>query len=283
MKLVRVFPRRTSATPTDPLSFDGKYKPTFWDGCDEVHVSVSFTWDKPLAEYLADLWAPYCNNNVKLGGPAYDDPGGEFEPGKYLGYGWVITSRGCPNRCWYCPAWKREGTEVRELQIKDGWIVQDNNLLATSWEHQIKVFDMLARQPHGARFTGGLEARRFTIKHAYEIKKLHPESVWFAYDKKLDWDPLVSACDTLHDHGLLPTKGHSFRCYVLIGYEGDTAKAAEERMKKVMRLGLMPHAMLLNKGDKNYMDPDWKKWVHFQRMWANPIIVGKKMSNHRRS
>ncbi len=44
MRLIRVFPRRTSLTPTDSMSFIGD-PPTILPEADEVHVSVTFTWD----------------------------------------------------------------------------------------------------------------------------------------------------------------------------------------------------------------------------------------------
>ena len=48
----------------------------------------------------------------------------------YMKPGYVITSRGCPNRCWFCAVPKREGYQLRELPVTDGWIVADDNLLA---------------------------------------------------------------------------------------------------------------------------------------------------------
>lgn len=51
MKIARVFPRETTATPKDQLSFIA-CPPPFYAECEEVHVSVLFTWDLPFAEYL---------------------------------------------------------------------------------------------------------------------------------------------------------------------------------------------------------------------------------------
>jgi len=50
---------------------------------DEVHISCTFTWDKPEAERLKMAWGQYYPV-VKIGGPAYDDPGNGFTPGFYL-------------------------------------------------------------------------------------------------------------------------------------------------------------------------------------------------------
>ena len=57
---------------------------------------------------------------VHMGGPAFNMPGGDFVPGMYLKKGYVITSRGCPNRCWFCSVPRREGGRLRELPITEG-------------------------------------------------------------------------------------------------------------------------------------------------------------------
>jgi hypothetical protein len=72
---------------------------------DEIHVDRTFTWDKPAAEWLAKQWRAVAP--TKLGGVAYGDPGHEFIPGRYIKLGYGFTSRGCPRRCWFCSAWKR--------------------------------------------------------------------------------------------------------------------------------------------------------------------------------
>jgi len=110
MKTIRVFPRRTAATPDDYL-VRVACPPCFFDEADEVHVSVLFTEDIPVAERLAEMWRHVAP--VSIGGPAYKDHGGDFVPGMYVKKGYVITSRGCPNSCWFCAAWRNEGRAVR--------------------------------------------------------------------------------------------------------------------------------------------------------------------------
>ena len=97
-KIARVFPRKTNASPEDEYSFfdaPGMFLPEI----DEVHISVAFTYDLPRAEILAKAWEHIAP--VGIGGPAMGEAGGEFIPGMYLKPGYVITSRGCPNRCWF--------------------------------------------------------------------------------------------------------------------------------------------------------------------------------------
>lgn len=264
MKIIRVFPRRTNATPDDE-DVRVATVPGMFDEADEVHVSVTFDRDKNYGEYLAHQWESVAP--VSIGGPAYGDPGGEFVPGMYLKQGYVITSRGCPNKCWFCRAWRNEG-DIRELAVKDGCNVLDNNLLATSENHQQAVFKMLARQPHKPRFTGGLEALRFTEWHANWLAKLKPAVAFFAYDTPDDYEPLVNAAKMLSDTGLL-SGSHSMRCYVLIGYNGDTIEKAEKRLMDTLNLGYMPMSMLFDNGDR--------EWKRFHREWARPTIVGSKM------
>jgi hypothetical protein len=186
----------------------------------------------------------------------------------YLKKGHVITSRGCPNKCWFCDVPKREGN-IRELQVHDGYIVQDSNLLATSREHQVKVFEMLARQHEKPRFNGGLEAALLNDWHCGWLKKLRPTSMWFAYDTPNDYEPLVYAGRMLKNHGVL--KGRNAMCFVLIGYKGDTIEKAERRLWATIDAGFMPQAMLFNRVED-------KTWRRFQREWANRIIVGSKMT-----
>jgi hypothetical protein len=221
---------------------------------------------------LAQAWRA-VTDQVIVGGPAYDDPGGEFTPGLYLRNGYVMTSRGCPNRCWFCSVPRREGI-IREIAIKDGWNVLDSNLLACSRPHIEQVFEMLQRQPKRPRFTGGLEAARLEPWHVEWLAKLHPETAWFAYDTRGDWGPLVQAADLLKEYELL-TPHHSYRCYVLIGWLQDTIDKAEKRLQDVAKLGIMPMAMLYDHGA--HKDSDREQWVSFAREWANPWIVGTKM------
>jgi hypothetical protein len=275
MRIIRVFPRRTNATPDDDMVRVGTV-PGMFDEADEVHLSVSFEWDKPAAELLAHQWEAVAP--VKIGGPAYEDPGGEFTPGLYIKRGYVITSRGCPNRCWFCRAWRNEGNEVRELTIHDGYNVLDNNLLACSREHQERVFQMLQKQPERARFTGGLEPKRFTAWHAEWLLNLKPEVAFFAYDTPDDREHILNSARILRDSGIIRHGNHSMRCYVLIGFNGDTIESAESRLRETMNAGYMPMAMLYDKGRQV---TDRVTWNRFQREWANTTIVGSKMTEGR--
>ncbi len=178
--MIRVFPRKTKATPTGA----GVYltgPPMFKLKERKVWVSCTFTDDRGRAEALAEQWR-MKGYEVMIGGPAYDDSGSEFIPGIFLKRGWVITSRGCNNDCSYCTVHTREGS-IRELPITEGWNVADNNLLQCSEKHIRAVFKMLKRQPQQALFTGGLDASELKAWHVDLLLGLNPKKIYFAYDK----------------------------------------------------------------------------------------------------
>ena len=265
MRIARVFPRKTSATPVDELSFfdgPGLFPPKV----DEVHVSVTFSWDIPRAEWLAKQWEGVAP--VKIGGPAMGTTGLDFIPGIYLKHGYVITSRGCPNRCWFCDVWKRDGG-IRELTITDGTNILDDNLLACSEKHIRGVFSMLRRY-RGKRieFTGGLEAARLRDWHVELLRDIRPKQMFFSYDTKDDYEPLVEAGKMLLGAGWT-TASKTLRAYVLIGYKRDTFESAEKRLRKTVRAGFTPMAMLW-RGRDGKTDPSWKR---FQRRWCRPAMI----------
>lgn len=268
--MIRVFPRKTNAVPCDDkVYFSGPPLIQLEDR--EVHVSCTFTWDKPRAEALAEQWATQ-GYEVKIGGPAYDDPGSEFVPGRYVKYGYVITSRGCNNHCWFCYAWKREG-KIRELPISDGWRVLDSNLLQCSESHIRGVFSMLKRQPMPIGLVGGLEARALRDWHVELLAELTISQCYFAYDTPDDYAPLRRAAKMMFTAGKWRPASHRLCCYVLVGFKGDIIDSAHSRIRKVMDLGFMPFAMLY-RGDDGYRNPDW---VSFQAQWASPTkIYGAK-------
>ena len=268
-KIIRVFPRKTNATPDDDLVRIGVV-PTLFDEADEIHVSVTFTWDLPLAEKLAKAWAPVAP--VRVGGPATGEKGGEFTPGMYVKPGYLIHSRGCPNSCWFCC--ERE-TELKLLTIHEGYNDISSNLLACPDDHIKNVFAAMQRGKkiygHPIEFTGGLEAKRLEWWHVQELKKLHPKQLFFAYDTSDDWHWLYAAGWMLIAGGFT-LASHALRAYVLCGYPKDTFAAAEMRMRETMQAGFMPMAMV-------YRDAEGNKpsgWAAWQRQWARPSIMAGK-------
>jgi len=264
MKVLRIFPRKTRATPDDEFAIINR-NPELFDEADKINISVAFTYDIPIAEKLYNEWKHVAP--VEIGGPALNSIGTEFEPGMYLKNGYTITSRGCTNKCWFCSVWKRE-PEVKELIIKPGWIIQDDNLLACSDQHIRSVFEMLKLQPKPAVFSGGIEAKLLKSWHVDLFSKIRLEQLFCAYDTPDDLDPLIEAGKLLKPANIT-YETRKARCYVLIGYPTDTFDKALIRIEQTVRAGFFPFAMLW-RNEKGIVNTNWKK---FQREYANPIIT----------
>lgn len=270
-RILRVFPSRTSMTPTDPLAFVGEpplFRPEVGD-VDEVHISVTFTWDVEEGHRLRDAWAQHYAI-VKIGGPAIDtEPPGEFIPGLYVKSGVTITSRGCPRRCPWCFVPKREGA-VRELEIKPGWIVQDNNLLATSRGHQERVFEMLRTQERLVSFPGGLDSRLIDDWTTDQLRTLTIGQVFFAADSEAGLGNLEGIRERL---SFLSRR--QLRCYVLIGFGGESYEKARARLEAVWGMGFMPFAQLYrdtmhNTAHRIRYSTEWRALA---RLWSRPAAM----------
>ena len=271
MKIARVFPRRTAATPDDALAFTTS-PPKELPDIDEVHVSISFSYDLPRAEQLAEAWRR-PGVPVKLGGPATGEAGGDFTPGMYLKKGYVITSRGCPNEkgCWFCDVPKREGP-LRELPVTEGANLLDDNILACSEGHIRKVFAVLGRQSERPKLTGGLDSAKLTAWHVDLIREARVQRMYFACDTPGEYEPLVAAGKLLRDGGISKAS-HRAACYVLIGYPMDSFDAAEKRLRDVWAAGFVPYGMLY----RNTSGETEHSWRQFQREWIRPAIIFSKL------
>ncbi len=280
MKIIRVFPRRTQATPTDVLTFIGG-PPFDLPDADEVHVSCTFTWDIEYAQKLQRLWDVFYP--TKLGGPAFGDVGDDFTPGKYLKNGYVITSRGCPKHCEFCLVPKREGG-LKLLQIKDGFNILDNNLLACPRNHIEAVLDMLERQHESAKFTGGLDV--FLMKDWFidRLLKLRLKIVYIAYDHPKQRKVVERVVKTILDKAGWSdgTARNKLGCYTLIGYKGDSLEAAKERLEWVTNLKILafpmyyqPPGYVLRKPSRvwyNLMRTYLRPWIRYSKDYQDEII-----------
>lgn len=257
--MIRVFPYKTQWTPTDELAFFGD-PPLIRPENQPVKISVTFTWHLREAKRLLLAWSQYYDD-VKIGGPAFNDPGSEFTPGMFLKEGCTITSRGCPKSCGWCVVPFREG-KIRELQIKPGWIVQDNNLLACSESHIRRVFDMLRAQQRRIYFNGGLDKHFLKDWHRDLFDSIRIGELWFACDVSQDL-PWLERANKILDG--IPLRKR--RCYTMIGYNGESLYDAEKRIERVFQLGFMPFCQLYQPDETKIYSEPWRK---LNRKWARP-------------
>ena len=216
--MIRVFPRRTKWTPTDDKSFVGD-PPLIRPIDNMVMVSVLFTWDILEGKRLVKAWSQYYDN-VIIGGPAFGSVAEEFIPGQFIKDGVTITSRGCIRNCPWCFVPSREGI-IKEISIKNGYIIQDNNLLACSRSHIENVFVMLRSQKEGIQFKGGLDSRLLKQWHVDLFNTIKVSEFWFACDEYRSLDHLYRVADLMADY---PSKKK--RCFVMIGYDSEPIGAA---------------------------------------------------------
>lgn len=241
MKIIRVFPRRTSMTPRDDYAFVGD-PPLLRPQADEVHVSCTFTWDMKEAERLWQSWKRYYPA-VRVGGVAYSGllsrkvGAGEFVPGRYVRDGVTITSRGCNN-------------------------LIDNNLLQCSKPHLDKVFDML-RSQHAIKLSGGLQASLLTDSIADSLRGLRIKELFFACDTRSALKPLERARKMLEGFTI-----EQLRAYVMLAYAGETMIEAGERLRAVWNLGFMPFAQLYQPPGQHIAYS--KEWRRLAKLWSRP-------------
>lgn len=252
-----------------PLDKDAYFnKPDlFTPNYDEIHISVSFSWDIEKARWLKEQWGYIAP--VKIGGPSIDgEPTNGFKAGVYLKKGTTITSRGCPNHCPWC--FVRRGL-IELDNFPEGNVIQDNNLLACSDDHLNKVFQMLSHQKR-IDFCGGLEPSRITDKIIDKLRGLSVYQLWLSYDQADAEKPLTKAIEKLKKH----FRRNQIRCYVLIGFYGDDLESAEARLKKALDLGALPFAMRYRAPKTEWKDSflfNAREWNLLARKWTRPAIM----------
>lgn len=271
--LIRVFPSRTHFTPTDDLAFVGDPPlPGFRPEQAEVAVSCTFTWDLAEAERLVAAWGQYYPD-VKLGGPAVGiHRGGCFVPGRFVKAGVTFTSRGCNSACSFCLVRHREG-KLRELRhFATGNIIQDNNFLQTSPDHQERVIAMLRRQRKGAVFAGGLDKYRITDRFIELLQTIKVADVFLAYDNEKELPALQAAAEKLAFLGR-----ERLRCYVLLAFkDDDTPEAGEHRLRQAWQAGVMPFPMLYQPPGPTKRNYKGTAWQRLASAWR-PARAKKRM------
>jgi len=274
MRILRVFPRRTSSTPKDELVVIGY--PELWrPEVDEVHISCVFTWDKDYCEWLKREWSQYYPR-VKIGGPAYGLNGDEFLAGRYIKKGITFTSRGCNFKCPWCLVPEIEGKFRVLKNIVPGNIIQDNNILLSNKDHLAKVFSMLKTQ-RAIRFLGGLDVRLLKNWHVEELKSLSIKELWLALDS---WDTepqFTRAVEKLKRAGF---SRNQIRCYVLAGFD-EPIQESKARLRFVYNGGALPFVQLYQAplSIKRMAGERFREDNLFIRKWSRPAII-KSMMEH---
>lgn len=161
---------------------------------------------------------------------------------------------------------------MRELEIKPGWIVQDNNLLACSDDHIELVFTMLEKQPKAAVFSGGLDSGLLRKWHVDRLRDMRVSELWFACDRSNSLDSLKRVMDMV---GCFPQDKR--RCYVMVGFSGESLEEAEGRLESVYAMGFLPFAQLYRSESDRVPDAGYSsEWKALARKWSRPAAYRSK-------
>lgn len=257
----------------------GIFLPDVWDA-DKVYFSVIFTWDLPKMVENVNLMKEQ-GPEIEIGGPAATalpeyvlaktdimpaqglDERFEHIPGDYEA---VFTSRGCPRGCHFCIVQKVEGRRMIEyddfpIPVGSNPWVMDNNILATSWEHQ-RLFVNRLKSIKNLDINSGFDCRIFVndMEKYYNLySQLKLERWRFAYDKEEEREPVRLCAEYLHSKGVRYSQISVF-CLVGDYMQGDTFEKAKERLQFLVDIETSPYPMRYRPLDsltRDYTPPFW--------------------------
>lgn len=274
MRVLRVFPRKTSFTPEDDLVIIGSPESRKPLG-DQVHISCVFSWDRTYCEELKKQWSQYYPI-VKVGGPAYELDEDGFVPGRYIKKGIIFTSRGCNFSCPWCLVPEMEGRFRALKEIAVGNVIQDNNILLANKHHLRKVFRMLKTQ-RGIRFLGGLDIRELNDWHIEELRDLRIKELWLALDSEIWKVRFRKVVQKLKNAGF---RRNQIRCYVLAGFN-EPIQESEKRLRFAYECGALPFVQVYQplSPSKRMAGERSREDNLFVRRWSRPAIIKTVMAS----
>ena len=260
---------------------------------DKVHASVLFTWNKPKAEALKNIF-----QDIEFGGTGWDLKktlpdeieaqrpdydlytvkdlmprlGGIMSKEKRLekattlvnaGIGFI--NRGCPNRCKFCKVPDKEGPLRKVAEIKDlinprssTLILLDNNFSASP-DFFEKVKEIKERNLT-IDITQGIDVRTMTPEIAKALSELkHLRSLHYAFDQPAQERMVMNGIDILSQY---VTKWRHL-CFVLVGFNSSFDEDMH-RYRKLTEAGVDPFIMV-------YERQNDVRLRHFAR-WINARI-----------
>lgn len=236
-------------------------------------ISFVFTWQYQLALQMAhDIGTDI------IGGPGAKMLGTNFPSSsdilKYHNSLATFTTRGCPNRCSFCAVPKLEGGFVELNNWRPAPIICDNNILASSMKHFIRVIDSVI-QFGWIDFNQGLDCSLLKSEHLEHIARVRKPMIRFAFDNTKYESTFFDAITLTKSYGF-----KDIRSYVLIGYR-DTPSDALYRLNFCKDLGVWPNPMRYQPIDtlekNSYVEKGWTDYElkRMMKYWANLRITNK--------
>lgn len=264
-------------------------------GVDKVYFSVIFTWDLPDMINQVNLVRTW-GKEVEIGGPAatfmhkyihtqtgiephcgLDERFEHIPPLSWLknyrpnmtggDYKLTFTQRGCPHRCAFCGVKKVEPVALEYDDFPMAPMIGDNNILATSWEHQELVVNRFVNYGREIDINSGFDVRFFQEEHFKLFSRLRLKYWRFAWDTMEVEEDVRRVAAMMRANGL---DRHRVTFYCLIGFPGQTVEECLYRLNTLIGLGMNPYPMRfwpLNSLDRKYVAPGWTENL-LQRMTA---------------
>jgi len=255
---------------------------------DKYYFSVIFTWDIPHMLHAVNQVKAW-GKQIEIGGPAATfmhnyifaqtgikphiglDPRFDLIPGQYA---LTFTSRGCPHHCPFCGVSRVEPDLIEYDVYPLAPMVGDNNILATSWEHQIRFVKQYQKYGRKVDINSGFDVRFFTEKH-YELYSTLKIKTWrFAFDS-LDYrEDALRVADFMRKKGF---DRHKVTFYCLMNFPGTTPDEARFRLDTIRDFGHNPYPMRytpLNSLSHKYVAPGWSEEVllRMQTYYQTPYL-----------
>ncbi len=251
--------------------YAGPWAPMMLGDAEKFYFSVIFTWDIPHLVRQVCLVRSW-GKEVEIGGPAATfmhtyihtqtgiephcglDDRFEHIPGQYS---LTFTSRGCPHTCMFCGVKKVEPVALEYDDFPLASRIGDNNILATSWEHQELVVNKLVNFSREIDINSGFDVRIFQEEHQELYSRLQLDCWRFAFDT------MAVETDVRRVAAMMRAKGfdrHHVTFYCIIGFPGTTAEECFYRLNTIIELGMKPYPMRfwpLNSLNRRYVAPGW--------------------------
>lgn len=241
---------------------------------DKFYFSVIFTWDLPKMIRQVNLVRSW-GKEVEIGGPAATfmakyiaretgiephrglDERFEHIPLKNYRPSMTFTSRGCPHHCAFCGVKKVEPVALEYDDFPLAPMIGDNNILATSWEHQELVVNRFINYDREIDINSGFDVRFFQEEHKQLYSRLKLAYWRFAFDSMEVESDVRRVAAMMRANGL---DRHQVTVYALIGFPGQTVEECLYRLDTLIGLGMAPYPMRfwpLNSLDRKYVAPGW--------------------------
>ena len=201
-------------------------------------------------------------------------------------YSILFTSRGCVRKCQFCAVSKIEKFHLLQKKMWKHDLnpnakiirVQDNNFVATPFEHQTEVVNYLATlKKTTIDFNSGIDAIIFKEKHAELYSKLKIKPLRFAFDGMYQDGYVQRAIELAKKYKL----SQEYTIYTLFNFK-DTPAELYYRITEIMKAGGGAYPMQYAPLDdmvRKFVGENWneKELKNFNKLIRCDLYAGRPL------